>query len=46
MKSERSWPSSNPPPSLDLLKAELARREAAAEMERVNRDADAIRARE
>ena len=30
---------------MDLLKAELARREAAEEMERVNRDADAICAR-
>ena len=30
---------------MDLLKAELARREAAEEMERVNRDADKIRAR-
>ena len=45
MKSSKSWPSSSPPPPLDLLKAELARREAAEEMERVNRDADKIRAR-
>jgi hypothetical protein len=45
MKSKRSWPSSNPPPSLSQLKAELARREAAQELERVKHDADHIRAR-
>jgi hypothetical protein len=47
MRSSSLSPSSNqrPFPLLDLLKAELARREAAEEMERVNRDADQIRAR-
>ena len=42
MNSEQSSQSF---PPLELLKAELARREAAEELERVNRDAEAIRAR-
>ena len=40
-----SGPSSQSFPPLEQLKAELARREAAEELERVNRDAEAIRAR-